>query len=88
MTRPSTPRHAVVIGGSLAGLLAAAVLAEHAAVTIIDADASRPARHRGADSTGPGTSTCSDRAGRAPSRRQCPAAERAVAGLDHAGRAR
>ncbi|MFE2329960.1 NAD(P)/FAD-dependent oxidoreductase [Streptomyces sp. NPDC059385] len=38
MTRTSPPRHAVVIGGSLAGLLAAAVLAEHAAVTVIDAD--------------------------------------------------
>lgn len=34
----SPPRHAVVIGGSLAGLLAAAVLAEHATVTIIEAD--------------------------------------------------
>lgn len=32
------PRHAVVIGGSLSGLLAAAVLAEHATVTIIEAD--------------------------------------------------
>ncbi|MFG2876567.1 NAD(P)/FAD-dependent oxidoreductase [Streptomyces sp. NPDC048337] len=31
-------RHVVVIGGSMAGLLAAAVLAEHAAVTVIDAD--------------------------------------------------
>ncbi|MET9851659.1 FAD-dependent monooxygenase [Streptomyces sp. NPDC006450] len=38
MTQSSPPRHAVVIGGSMAGLLAAAVLAEHAAVTIIDAD--------------------------------------------------
>lgn len=38
MTQSSPPRHAVVIGGSLAGLLAAAVLAEHATVTIIDAD--------------------------------------------------
>ncbi|MGW7319430.1 NAD(P)/FAD-dependent oxidoreductase, partial [Streptomyces sp. NPDC054865] len=39
MTRSTPPRHAVVIGGSLAGLLAAAVLADHATVTIIDADA-------------------------------------------------
>ncbi|MFB7172345.1 NAD(P)/FAD-dependent oxidoreductase [Streptomyces sp. NPDC056254] len=38
MNQSSPPRHAVVIGGSLAGLLAAAVLAEHAAVTVIDAD--------------------------------------------------
>ncbi|MEU4727391.1 FAD-dependent oxidoreductase [Streptomyces sp. NPDC023588] len=38
MTQSSPPRHAVVIGGSLAGLLAAAVLAEHTTVTIIDAD--------------------------------------------------
>ncbi|MFI1281849.1 NAD(P)/FAD-dependent oxidoreductase [Streptomyces sp. NPDC020858] len=38
MTQSSPPRHAVVIGGSMAGLLAAAVLAEHATVTIIDAD--------------------------------------------------
>ncbi|MFJ2822538.1 NAD(P)/FAD-dependent oxidoreductase [Streptomyces toxytricini] len=38
MTPYSQPRHAVVIGGSMAGLLAAAVLAEHATVTIIDAD--------------------------------------------------
>ncbi|MFF3209938.1 NAD(P)/FAD-dependent oxidoreductase [Streptomyces sp. NPDC002886] len=37
-TRSSPPRRAVVIGGSMAGLLAAAVLAEHATVTIIDAD--------------------------------------------------
>ncbi|MGW5847340.1 FAD-dependent monooxygenase [Streptomyces sp. NPDC055254] len=39
MTQTSPLRHAVVIGGSMAGLLAAAVLAEHATVTIIDADA-------------------------------------------------
>lgn len=39
MTQSSPPRHAVVIGGSLAGLLTAAVLAEHATVTIIEADA-------------------------------------------------
>ncbi|MEV7829235.1 FAD-dependent monooxygenase [Streptomyces subrutilus] len=38
MTQSSPPRHAVVIGGSLAGLLAAAVLAEHASVTVIEAD--------------------------------------------------
>ncbi|MCX5193446.1 FAD-dependent monooxygenase [Streptomyces sp. NBC_00249] len=38
MTQSTPPRHAVVIGGSMAGLLAAAVLAEHATVTIIDAD--------------------------------------------------
>lgn len=39
MIQPSPPRrHAVVIGGSLSGLLAAAVLAEHATVTVIDAD--------------------------------------------------
>lgn len=38
MTQSSPPRHAVVIGGSMAGLLAAAVLAEHTAVTVIDAD--------------------------------------------------
>ncbi|WP_330299478.1 NAD(P)/FAD-dependent oxidoreductase [Streptomyces sp. NBC_00503] len=38
MTQSSPHRHAVVIGGSLAGLLAAAVLAEHATVTIIEAD--------------------------------------------------
>ncbi|MEU3777662.1 FAD-dependent monooxygenase [Streptomyces sp. NPDC032472] len=38
MNRSTPPRHAVVIGGSMAGLLAAAVLAEHATVTIIDAD--------------------------------------------------
>ncbi|MEU3727246.1 FAD-dependent monooxygenase, partial [Streptomyces sp. NPDC031705] len=38
MTQPTPQRHAVVIGGSMAGLLAAAVLAEHATVTIIDAD--------------------------------------------------
>ncbi|WP_327256050.1 NAD(P)/FAD-dependent oxidoreductase [Streptomyces sp. NBC_01244] len=38
MTQSSPPRRAVVIGGSMAGLLAAAVLAEHATVTIIDAD--------------------------------------------------
>ncbi|MFD5420181.1 NAD(P)/FAD-dependent oxidoreductase [Streptomyces sp. NPDC127069] len=34
----SPPRHAVVIGGSMAGLLAAAVLSEYATVTIVDAD--------------------------------------------------
>ncbi|MET9610595.1 FAD-dependent oxidoreductase [Streptomyces sp. NPDC006512] len=39
MTQSTPSRHAVVIGGSLAGLLAAAVLAEYATVTIIDADA-------------------------------------------------
>ncbi|MEU6313974.1 FAD-dependent oxidoreductase [Streptomyces sp. NPDC047014] len=39
MTQSSPAPHAVVIGGSMAGLLAAAVLAEHARVTIIDADA-------------------------------------------------
>ncbi|WP_159061859.1 NAD(P)/FAD-dependent oxidoreductase [Streptomyces sp. WM6368] len=38
MNQSSPPRHAVVIGGSLAGLLAAAVLAEHATVTVVDAD--------------------------------------------------
>ncbi|MET9958656.1 FAD-dependent monooxygenase [Streptomyces sp. NPDC006326] len=38
MNQSSPRRHAVVIGGSLAGLLAAAVLAEHATVTVIDAD--------------------------------------------------
>ncbi|MFH7596189.1 FAD-dependent oxidoreductase [Streptomyces racemochromogenes] len=38
MNQSSAPRHAVVIGGSLSGLLAAAVLAEHATVTVIDAD--------------------------------------------------
>ncbi|MFB6823600.1 NAD(P)/FAD-dependent oxidoreductase [Streptomyces virginiae] len=38
MNQSSPPRHAIVIGGSLAGLLAAAVLAEHATVTVIDAD--------------------------------------------------
>ncbi|MEU9300022.1 pyridine nucleotide-disulfide oxidoreductase [Streptomyces sp. NPDC048269] len=38
MTQSSPPRHAVVIGGSLSGLLAAAVLAEHVTVTVIDAD--------------------------------------------------
>ncbi|MEU8774352.1 pyridine nucleotide-disulfide oxidoreductase [Streptomyces sp. NPDC048606] len=38
MTQTTPPRHAVVIGASMAGLLAAAVLAEHATVTIIDAD--------------------------------------------------
>ncbi|MFC9295389.1 NAD(P)/FAD-dependent oxidoreductase [Streptomyces sp. NPDC057011] len=39
MTQSSPPRrHAVVIGGSMSGLLAAAVLAEHATVTVIDAD--------------------------------------------------
>ncbi|MEU9376922.1 FAD-dependent monooxygenase [Streptomyces sp. NPDC048255] len=49
MTQSSPPRHAVVIGGSMAGLLAAAVLAEHATVTIIDADSlpERPAPRRG-----------------------------------------
>ncbi|MEU3408025.1 pyridine nucleotide-disulfide oxidoreductase [Streptomyces sp. NPDC006670] len=35
---PSPPRHAVVIGASMAGLLTAAVLAEHARVTVVDAD--------------------------------------------------
>lgn len=35
----SRPRHVVIIGGSLSGMLAAAVLAEHATVTIIEADA-------------------------------------------------
>ncbi|WP_204357729.1 MULTISPECIES: FAD-dependent oxidoreductase [unclassified Streptomyces] len=39
MTKSSPPRHAVVIGGSLSGMLAAAVLAEHTTVTIIEADA-------------------------------------------------
>ncbi|MFF4319846.1 NAD(P)/FAD-dependent oxidoreductase [Streptomyces sp. NPDC001568] len=38
MTQSTPPRHAVVIGGGLAGLLAAAVLAEYATVTIVDAD--------------------------------------------------
>ncbi|MER6213530.1 MULTISPECIES: NAD(P)/FAD-dependent oxidoreductase [unclassified Streptomyces] len=38
MNQSPAPRHAVVIGGSLSGLLAAAVLAEHASVTVIDAD--------------------------------------------------
>ncbi|MFD5935441.1 FAD-dependent oxidoreductase [Streptomyces sp. NPDC060333] len=38
MPQPSAPRHVVVIGGSMSGLLTAAVLAEHATVTIIDAD--------------------------------------------------
>ncbi|MFD8148228.1 NAD(P)/FAD-dependent oxidoreductase [Streptomyces sp. NPDC059708] len=38
MTQSSPPRHAVVIGGSMAGLLTAAVLSEHATVTIVDAD--------------------------------------------------
>lgn len=38
MKQPSPRPHAVVIGGSLSGLLAAAVLAEHATVTVIDAD--------------------------------------------------
>ncbi|MDX3537720.1 FAD-dependent monooxygenase [Streptomyces sp. MB09-01] len=49
MTQSSPPRHAVVIGGSMAGLLAAAVLAEHATVTIIDADTlpDSPAPRRG-----------------------------------------
>lgn len=49
MTQPSPPRHAVVIGGSLAGLLAAAVLAEYATVTVVDADPlpERPAARRG-----------------------------------------
>ncbi|WP_405487226.1 NAD(P)/FAD-dependent oxidoreductase [Streptomyces sp. NBC_00096] len=49
MTQSSPPRHAVVIGGSMAGLLAAAVLAEHASVTIIDADTlpDSPAPRRG-----------------------------------------
>ncbi|MEW2415979.1 pyridine nucleotide-disulfide oxidoreductase [Streptomyces sp. NPDC046866] len=42
MTQSTPPRHAVVIGGSMAGLLAAAVLAEHATVTIIDADVLPP----------------------------------------------
>ncbi|MFI8105811.1 NAD(P)/FAD-dependent oxidoreductase [Streptomyces sp. NPDC086023] len=44
----ATP-HAVVIGGSMAGLLAAAVLAAHATVTVIDADElpDRPAPRRG-----------------------------------------
>ncbi|MEU5808553.1 FAD-dependent monooxygenase [Streptomyces sp. NPDC047718] len=49
MTQSTPPRHAVVIGGSMAGLLAAAVLAEHAKVTIIDADTlpDSPAPRRG-----------------------------------------
>ncbi|MGW0395979.1 NAD(P)/FAD-dependent oxidoreductase [Streptomyces sp. NPDC003042] len=49
MTQSSPPRSAVVIGGSMAGLLAAAVLAEHASVTIIDADTlpDSPAPRRG-----------------------------------------
>ncbi|MCJ1681381.1 pyridine nucleotide-disulfide oxidoreductase [Streptomyces sp. APSN-46.1] len=49
MTQPSPPPHAVVIGGSMAGLLAAAVLAEHMTVTIIDADVlpDSPAVRRG-----------------------------------------
>lgn len=49
MTQSSPPRRAVVIGGSMAGLLAAAVLAEHATVTIIDADTfpDSPAPRRG-----------------------------------------
>ncbi|MFI8388653.1 NAD(P)/FAD-dependent oxidoreductase [Streptomyces sp. NPDC085540] len=38
MNQSTPPRHAIVIGGSLAGLLAAAVLAEHATVTVIEAD--------------------------------------------------
>ncbi|MGW0896289.1 NAD(P)/FAD-dependent oxidoreductase, partial [Streptomyces goshikiensis] len=38
MTQSSPPRHAVVIGAGLAGLLAAAVLSEHMTVTVIDAD--------------------------------------------------
>ncbi|AYV30751.1 MULTISPECIES: NAD(P)/FAD-dependent oxidoreductase [Streptomyces] len=49
MTQSSPPRHAVVIGASLSGLLAAAVLAEHMTVTVIDADAlpQGPAARRG-----------------------------------------
>ncbi|MFD3804261.1 NAD(P)/FAD-dependent oxidoreductase [Streptomyces sp. NPDC058619] len=49
MTQSSPPHRAVVIGGSMAGLLAAAVLAEHATVTIIDADTfpDSPAPRRG-----------------------------------------
>ncbi|WP_107488871.1 NAD(P)/FAD-dependent oxidoreductase [Streptomyces subrutilus] len=49
MTQSSPPRHAVVIGGSLAGLLAAAVLAEYATVTVVDADPlpEGPASRRG-----------------------------------------
>lgn len=49
MTTSSPPHHAVVIGGSMAGLLVAAVLAEHATVTIIDADTlpDSPAPRRG-----------------------------------------
>ncbi|MFG2616147.1 NAD(P)/FAD-dependent oxidoreductase [Streptomyces sp. NPDC048507] len=38
MNQSPPRRHAVVIGGSLTGLLAAAVLAGHATVTVIDAD--------------------------------------------------
>ncbi|MFD9570071.1 NAD(P)/FAD-dependent oxidoreductase [Streptomyces sp. NPDC059982] len=49
MNQSPPRRHAVVIGGSLTGLLAAAVLAEHAAVTVIEADAltEGPAPRRG-----------------------------------------
>ncbi|MGW4505961.1 NAD(P)/FAD-dependent oxidoreductase [Streptomyces sp. NPDC004436] len=49
MTQSSPAPHVVVIGGSMAGLLAAAVLAEHATVTLIDADTlpEGPAPRRG-----------------------------------------
>ncbi|WP_371675794.1 NAD(P)/FAD-dependent oxidoreductase [Streptomyces sp. NBC_01276] len=49
MNQSSASRHAVVIGGSLIGLLAAAVLAEHATVTVIEADVlpEGPAPRRG-----------------------------------------
>ncbi|MCX4528926.1 MULTISPECIES: NAD(P)/FAD-dependent oxidoreductase [unclassified Streptomyces] len=49
MTQSSPPRHAVVIGAGLAGLLAAAVLREHMTVTVIDADVlpDGPAPRRG-----------------------------------------
>ncbi|MFB6619247.1 NAD(P)/FAD-dependent oxidoreductase [Streptomyces sp. NPDC056367] len=49
MTQTSPPRRAVVIGGSLAGMLAAAVLSEYAAVTVVDADPlpAGPAPRRG-----------------------------------------
>ncbi|UQX03875.1 FAD-dependent monooxygenase [Streptomyces sp. RerS4] len=49
MTQSTPLRHAVIIGGSMAGLLAAGVLAEHATVTIIDADTlpDSPAPRRG-----------------------------------------
>lgn len=52
-------RHAVVIGGSLAGLLTARVLAEHAEkVTVVERDRLPEGRRRGRVSRRGGICTC------------------------------